>query len=207
MMDPELSAEADPAGESEAESPPPTAKTKKKPARSKKSAKSGKGNSKKKKAGKGATPATQLLEEHGYAYALHVFEHDPANSNYGKEAVNRLKADPRRVFKTLIVDVGSELTAALIPVSASLDLRALAAALGVKRAEMAEPATAERATGYRLGAISPLGMKQQIPVVIDDSSADADMFLISGGRRGLELELRVQAVVDLVDARLAPIAR
>ncbi|MCH9719409.1 MAG: Cys-tRNA(Pro) deacylase [Actinomycetia bacterium] len=205
-MDLESAAEADPAGESGADSPPPTAKSKKTSGQNKKSVKSGKSGSKK-KVGKGATPATQLLEERGYSYALHVFQHDPANSNYGKEAVDRLNADPRRVFKTLIVDVGNHLTAALIPVSASLDLRALAAALGVKRAEMAEPATVERATGYRLGAISPLGMKQQIPVVIDDSSADADFMLISGGRRGLELELRVRAVVDLVDARLAPIAR
>lgn len=207
MMDLELSAEADPAGESEADSPPPATKAKKTSGRGKKSAKSGKGSSKKKKVGKGATPATQLLEEHGYAYALHVFQHDPANRNYGKEAVDRLNADPRRVFKTLIVDVKGQLTAALIPVSASLDLRALAAAVGVKRADLAEPAAAERATGYPLGAISPLGMKQRLPVVIDDSSADGDFMLISGGRRGLELELRVQAVIDLVDARLAPIAR
>lgn len=215
MMDRESAAENDADGESathrtndaeEREAVSSDSEATHRQSRNKKSGKSKRGG-KTKKSGKGGTPATLVLEQQGYAYAIHTFQHDPAVSNFGMEAADRLDVDPRRIFKTLIVDTGSGLVAALVPVSRSLDLRALASALGEKRAEMADVATAERVTGYRLGAISPLGMKQSISVVIDVSSADDRFFYISGGRRGFELEIRVQAVVDLTNARLAPIAR
>ncbi len=154
-------------------------------------------------AGKG-TPATELLAKAGVEYRLHAYEH--GRGAYGPEAAHMLGVDPTRVFKTLIAEVDGALTVGIVPVSAKLDLKALAAAVGGKRAAMAEVADAERATGYVTGGISPLGQRKRLPTVIDASARDLDTVFCSAGRRGLEVELAPTDLVRLTGARFAPIA-
>jgi Cys-tRNA(Pro)/Cys-tRNA(Cys) deacylase len=110
------------------------------------------------------------------------------------------------VFKTLVAEVDGNLTVGVVPVDATLDLKALAAAVGGKKARMAEVADAERATGYVAGGISPLGQKKRLPVVVDASAAAWDTVFCSAGRRGLEVELAPADLISAVDARTAPIA-
>ncbi len=154
-----------------------------------------------------ATRATDALGAAGIPYALHPYHHDPASAGYGMEAAEKLQVDPKRVFKTLLATVDGDLVVAVVPVSEKLDLKALAAAVGGKKAAMADPADAERATGYRVGGISPLGQKRAIPTVIDDSCLRFASVLVSAGRRGLDLEVMPQRLIDVLKARLAPIAR
>jgi Cys-tRNA(Pro)/Cys-tRNA(Cys) deacylase len=154
-----------------------------------------------------ATPATRALGDAGIPYALHPYHHDPATADYGAEAATKLGVDPKRVFKTLLADVDGDLVVAIVPVSHKLDLKALAAAVGGKRAAMADPARAEKTTGYRVGGISPLGQKKRLPTMIDDSCLRFASILVSAGRRGLDLEVMPQRLIDVLNARLAPIAR
>lgn len=154
-----------------------------------------------------ATPATKVLGTAGIPYALHPYQHDPDSSAYGSEAAEKLGVDPKRVFKTLMAEVDGELVVAVVPVSGKLDLKALAATVGGKRAAMVDPVRAERATGYRVGGISPLGQKRQFPTVIDDSCLRFPSVLVSAGRRGLDLEVMPQRLIDILNARLAPIGR
>ena len=154
-------------------------------------------------AGKG-TPATALAARRGIAHALHPYEHDPSTGSYGLEAAEALGQPPQRVFKTLVAEVDGELTVAVLPVSAQLDLKALASARGGKKAKLADPATAERATGYVTGGISPLGLKKRLPVVVDTSVHDFSTVFCSAGRRGLQIEL---APADLVQVAGAETAR
>jgi Cys-tRNA(Pro)/Cys-tRNA(Cys) deacylase len=154
-----------------------------------------------------ATPATRALGSAGIPYALHAYRHDPGNADFGREAAEKLGVDPKRVFKTLVAQVDGELVVAVVPVSGRLDLKALAAAVGGKRASMADAADAERATGYRVGGISPLGQRRRLQTVIDDSCLRHSSVLVSAGRRGLDLEVMPQRLVDVTNARLAPIAR
>lgn len=154
-----------------------------------------------------ATPATKALGTAGIPYALHPYQHDPDSSAYGEEAAEKLGVDPKRVFKTLVAEVDGELVVAVVPVSGKLDLKALAAAVGGKRAAMADPVRAERSTGYRVGGISPLGQKRQLCTVIDDSCLRFPSVLVSAGRRGLDLEIMPQRLIDFLNARLAPIGR
>ena len=114
--------------------------------------------------------------------------------------------DPARVFKTLLAEVDGTLTVVVVPVSASLDLKALAAAVGGKRARMSDPRAAERATGYVAGGISPLGQRKRLPTVIDESAEGFETIYCSAGRRGLEVELAPADLVRLTGARLAPIS-
>lgn len=155
-------------------------------------------------AGKG-TPATALLAKNRVAHVLHAYEHGSGQA-YGPEAAEQLGLDPARVFKTLVADVDGTLTVAVVPVTASLDLKALAAAVGGKRARMAEVTAAERVTGYVAGGISPLGQRKRLPTVIDASAQDLDTMFCSAGRRGLEVELPPQALQHLTNAKFAPIA-
>ncbi len=152
-----------------------------------------------------ATPATLALGELGFPYALHSYTHDPDSDSYGSEAAEKLQVDSRRVFKTLITELDDQLTVAVLPVTGQLNFRALASAAGFKRGEMAAPATAERVSGYRLGGISPLGMKKRLPVIIDTSCMHFPTLMISAGRRGLELEVQPQHLIDALQARIAPI--
>ena len=158
--------------------------------------------------GGGGTPATVVLEAAGVAYTLHAYEHDPAcGLPYGEEAALAMGVAPERVFKTLIAEVDGALTVAVVPVSGSLDLKALAAAVGGKRAVMAAPADAERATGYVRGGISPLGQRRRLPTVVDASAAAHPTVFVSAGRRGRDLELPPSALTTLTTATTAPITR
>ncbi|MFD5321882.1 Cys-tRNA(Pro) deacylase [Streptomyces sp. NPDC127098] len=155
----------------------------------------------------GGTPATVAASGAGVAFTLHAYEHDPAVASYGEEAARVLGVAPGRVFKTLVADVDGGLTVALVPVSASLGLKALAAAVGGKRAAMADPAAAERATGYVRGGISPLGQRRRLRTVVDRSAVDLPSVFVSAGRRGLEIELAPADLIRLTGAVTAPIAR
>ena len=153
-------------------------------------------------AGRG-TPATALLAKLGIKHAVHVYEHDPRRGSYGLEASDALGIPPERVFKTLVAEVDGTLTVGVVPVASHLDLKALAAAAGGKKARMAGAQAAERASGYVLGGISPLGQRKRMPVVIDSAALGFATIFCSGGRRGLEIEL---APGDLVRAAGAVVA-
>jgi Cys-tRNA(Pro)/Cys-tRNA(Cys) deacylase len=160
-----------------------------------------------KKQQSGGTPATVALASAGVAYTVHSYDHDPAHPSYGEEAAEAMGVSPERVFKTLVADVDGALTVAVVPVAGSLDLKALAAAVGGKRAAMADPALAERTTGYVRGGISPLGQRKSLPTVLDDSASAHTTICVSAGRRGLEVELSPDDLAKLTKAVLAPIGR
>ena len=149
------------------------------------------------------TPATAVLGKLGIAYSVHAYEHDPRRGSYGLEASEVLGVAPERVFKTLVAEVDGALTVGVVPVAGQLDLKALAAAAGGKKAAMADVAAAERATGYVAGGISPLGHRRRLKVVVDSSAMDHATVYCSAGRRGLELEI---APADLVRAAGAVVA-
>lgn len=151
----------------------------------------------------GGTPATVALTAAGIGHTLHPYAHVDGTSSYGHEAAAALGVAPERIFKTLLADLGGELVVAVVPVARQLDLKALAAALGAKRAAMADPAAATRSTGYVLGGISPLGQRTHLRTVLDRSATDFPTVLVSGGRRGLQVEL---APADVVRATRATVA-
>ncbi len=147
------------------------------------------------------TRAIVAAERAGIAFSVHDYDHDPRVASYGAEAVEKLGLDAARVFKTLVAEVDGTLTVAVIPVESQLDLRALG-----KRARMADPKDAERATGYVTGGISPLGQRTRLPTVVDDSALGFDTVHVSAGRRGLELELAPGDLLALTGGRAAAIA-
>ncbi len=157
--------------------------------------------------GAGGTPATVALTRAGVAFSEHPYEHDPSASSSGLEAAERLGLDPAQVFKTLCTLVDGTLVVGVVPVTGQLDLKAVAAAVGGKRAVMAEPAAAERATGYVVGGISPVGQRRAHPTVLDESATGFDVVYVSGGRRGFDLGLSPADLVRVTAATLAPIAR
>jgi Cys-tRNA(Pro)/Cys-tRNA(Cys) deacylase len=147
------------------------------------------------------TAATRAAKAAGIPFRVHEYPHDPRAPSYGLEAVERLGVDAARVLKTLVADVDGTPTVCVLPVSRRLDLGALG-----KRARMAERAAAERATGYVVGGISPLGQRRRLATVVDESALAFETVHVSAGRRGLELELAPADLVRLTDARVAPIA-
>ncbi|MEU3722730.1 Cys-tRNA(Pro) deacylase [Streptomyces sp. NPDC031705] len=153
------------------------------------------------------TPAITALTASGVDFTTHSYAHDPAHPSYGEEAAEALGVSPDQVFKTLVADVDGALMVAVVPVSGSLDLKALAAAVGGKRAAMADPALAERTTGYVRGGISPLGQRKRLRTVLDASASAHTTICVSAGRRGLEVELAPAALTALTHATVAPIAR
>ncbi|MFF9630939.1 Cys-tRNA(Pro) deacylase [Streptomyces fradiae] len=155
----------------------------------------------------GGTPATVALTAAGTPFTVHEYAHDPASPSYGEEAAEALGVPPERVFKTLVADVDGALTVAVVPVAGQLDLKALAAAVGGKRAAMADPAAAERTTGYVRGGISPLGQRRRLPTVLDASAQRHETICVSAGRRGLEVELSPADLAELTGAVVAPIGR
>ncbi|NGO11078.1 Cys-tRNA(Pro) deacylase [Streptomyces sp. HC44] len=163
--------------------------------------------SKKQQQQSGGTPATVALTAAGVSYTVHAYEHDPSHPSYGEEAAEAMNVSPDRVFKTLVADVDGELTVAVVPVAGSLDLKALAAAVGGKRATMADPAAAERTTGYVRGGISPLGQRKKLRTVLDSSASAHPTICVSAGRRGLEVELSPNDLAKLTEAVSAPVAR
>ena len=148
------------------------------------------------------TPAIVAAERAGIPFRLHAYEHDPAADSYGVEAAEKLGLDPGSVFKTLVVELDGKPALALVPVSAQLDLRALG-----KRAAMAGREEAERATGYVLGGISPLGGRKRLPTLLDSSALGHDTIHVSAGRRGLQIELAPHDLVRLTGAEIRSIAR
>ncbi|MGZ4473582.1 MAG: Cys-tRNA(Pro) deacylase [Nocardioidaceae bacterium] len=157
--------------------------------------------------GAGGTPATVALTRAGIAFTVHAYEHDPAAPSYGTEAAAALGLDPEQVFKTLFTQVDGRLVVGIVPVSGQLDLKGVAAAVGGKKAVMADPADAERATGYVVGGISPIGQRRAHPTVLDDSALSFDTVYVSGGRRGLDLGLAPSDLVAVTKATVAPIRR
>jgi Cys-tRNA(Pro)/Cys-tRNA(Cys) deacylase len=153
------------------------------------------------------TPATVALARAGIAFTVHAYEHDPRAAAYGLEAADKLGLDPDRVFKTLLASVDGDLVVGIVPVALQLDLKALAHAVGGKRADMADPAVAERKTGYVVGGISPIGQKTALPTVLDESAILCETIFVSGGRRGLDLELAPDDLIAVTGGRYAPIAR
>ncbi|GAA4735183.1 Cys-tRNA(Pro) deacylase [Isoptericola chiayiensis] len=155
-----------------------------------------------------STPAVLALARAGVAHELHPYEHDPRTElSYGLEAAAALGVPAEQVFKTLMTDVDGELVVAVVPVTGSLDLKALARAVGGKKAAMAPVARAERATGYVAGGISPLGQRGAHRTVLDASAADFDAVFVSGGRRGLDVSVAPDDLVRLTDAVVASVAR
>jgi Cys-tRNA(Pro)/Cys-tRNA(Cys) deacylase len=155
-------------------------------------------------AGRGTT-ATVALERAGIAFTVHEYAHDPRAESYGLEASEALGVAADRVFKTLIASVDGDLVAGVVAVEGQLDLKALAAAVGGKRAAMAQVAAAERATGYVAGGISPVGPRKRLPVVVDASAMTHRTVFCSGGRRGLEIELAPSDLVRAANAIVASI--
>lgn len=154
------------------------------------------------------TPAIDLLKKAKAEHRIHSYEHDPKSASYGLEAAEKLGLEPARVFKTLLAcSERNELLVAVVPVAGSLDLKALAQAAGVKKAEMADPQAAQRATGYLLGGISPLGQKKRLRTFIDRSAQTQPSIFVSAGRRGLEVELAPQVLAEQTGAQFAAIGR
>ncbi|GAA1224590.1 Cys-tRNA(Pro) deacylase [Kitasatospora nipponensis] len=162
-----------------------------------------------KKSGSGGkgTPATVALEAAGVPFTVHAYDHDPAAASYGGEAAQALGVDAERVFKTLVAEVDGALTVGVVPVAGQLDLKALAAAVGGKRAAMADPAAAERSSGYVRGGISPLGQRRALRTVLDAGALDHPTIYVSAGRRGLEVELAPGDLLRLTGAVSAAISR
>jgi Cys-tRNA(Pro)/Cys-tRNA(Cys) deacylase len=156
-------------------------------------------------AGRGTT-ATIALERAKILFTLHEYAHDPRHDSYGLEASEALGVPPERVFKTLVAAVDGALAVGVVPAGRQLDLKALATAVGGKRAIMADVAAAERATGYVAGGISPVGQKRRLPVVIDTSALELATMFCSAGRRGLEIEIVPADLVRAAGAKTAPIA-
>ncbi|WP_028240059.1 Cys-tRNA(Pro) deacylase [Stutzerimonas azotifigens] len=154
------------------------------------------------------TPAIDLLKKAKAEYQVHSYEHDPKSVSYGLEAAEKLGLDLARVFKTLLACTEkNELLVAVVPVAGSLDLKALAQAAGAKKIDMADPAAAQRATGYLVGGISPLGQKKRLRTFIDESARGFPTIHVSAGRRGLEVELAAETLAQHTAARFAPIGR
>ncbi|MPZ98939.1 MAG: Cys-tRNA(Pro) deacylase [Dehalococcoidia bacterium] len=154
------------------------------------------------------TPAVEAARRAGIPFEVVQYEHDPAAAAYGAEAASMLGVPAERVFKTLVakLDTG-RLAVAIVPVAERLDLKALAATLGARKAEMAGPAEAQRATGYVVGGISPLGQKRRLPTALDDSASRYATVYVSGGRRGLEIVLAPADLAGLTEATVARIVR
>ena len=155
----------------------------------------------------GGTPATVALARAGIDFTLHPYEHDLRATSYGLEAAAALGVLPERVFKTLLAEVDGRLVVGIVPVDGQLDHKALARAVGGSRATMADPAAAERATGYVVGGISPLGQKRRSPTVVDESALTHPTVFVSAGRRGLDLEIAPADLVRALEATTGQIGR
>lgn len=153
------------------------------------------------------TPATVALTRAGVSFTAHVYEHDPSASSYGVEAADALGLPAEQVFKTLMAQVDGRPVIAIVPVTTTLDLKALAAAAGGRKAEMADPEDAQRITGYVVGGISPVGQKKASPTYVDDSAALMEVMYVSGGRRGFDIGLAPDDLLTITNGTLAPIAR
>lgn len=154
------------------------------------------------------TPAILLLEKAGAVFTVHSYTHDPAATSFGLEAAEKLGVEPCRVFKTLIASTErAELIVAIIPVAGTLNLKALAKACGAKKVEMADPQKAQRSSGYLLGGISPLGQKKALRTFLDQSAFNHSSIHVSAGRRGLEVELSAQTLLNHTQGQAADLTQ
>ncbi len=159
------------------------------------------------KSAAGGTPATVALTRAGVSFTTHAYRHDAAAPAFGLEAADALGLPREQVFKTLLADVDGVLVVGIVPVAGKLDLKALAAALGGKRAAMADPGVVERTTGYVIGGISPVGQRKALRTVLDESALLHDVIYVSGGQRGFDLGLAPSDLVSQTRAITAAIAR
>lgn len=156
------------------------------------------------------TPAINAAKKAKVTYQVHEYEHDPSAESYGDEAAQALGLDPAQVFKTLLVAINGDnkkLAVGVVPVSGQLDLKAMASALKAKKVTMANPQDAERATGYVVGGISPLGQKKRLPLILDGTADNFTSICMSAGRRGLEIEMSAQDLLKLTSGKMAAIGR
>lgn len=154
------------------------------------------------------TPAINLAKKQKITHKIHEYNHDPAHESYGLEAAEKLGIPPEQVFKTLVVSADNgALLVGVLPVSAMLSMKLIAKAAGVKKTVMANPSDVERATGYVLGGVSPLGQKKRLKTVIDASAQNFSTIYVSAGRRGLEIELNPEDLRKLVNGMFAPLCQ
>lgn len=152
------------------------------------------------------TPAVKLLKKQKVPHTIHEYKHDSSIHSYGEEAAQKMGVDPKRVFKTLVVQSDKMMAVGIVPVSSTLNLKSMAKALGVKKVAMADPKNVENTTGYILGGVSPLGQKKRLKTVIDQSAFEFETIFVSAGKRGLEVELSAQELQRLLQADVAEIA-
>ncbi|MBM7050684.1 Cys-tRNA(Pro) deacylase [Rothia sp. ZJ1223] len=160
---------------------------------------------KKKKAG-AATAAISLLTKQGIDFQVLEYEHEDGNTNFGVEAAQKLGRDPEQVYKTLMINHDKDYAVAIVPVDGKLNLKNAAAALGWKSAKLANPAVAQKRTGYVVGGISPLGQKVAHPTLLDEGAQLFDTVLVSGGKRGCDVELAPTDLLTLTSGQYADIA-
>ena len=151
------------------------------------------------------TPAVRTLEAAGIDFSIHEYDRGDDLKDFGREAAEALDLPYDQVFKTLVVEGERGLAVAVLPVSCMLSMKLVAAALGIKRVAMAEPAAAERSSGYVVGGISPLGQRKVLPTVIDETAELFDEIYVSGGKRGMDIALRPADLASILDAVIAPI--
>ncbi len=154
------------------------------------------------------TPAVKLLKKLGTEFQIHQYVHDPSWGSYGEEAAVKIGVDPERVYKTLVAQLDdSTLIVSIVPVSESLNLKVLAKWCKAKKANMAEKNLVEKSTGYLVGGVSPLAQKKKLKTFIDSSAKNLDTIFISGGKRGLDIELTPQLLAKLTSAEFVPLSR
>ncbi|GAA5137214.1 Cys-tRNA(Pro) deacylase [Thalassotalea piscium] len=152
------------------------------------------------------TPAVKLLEQNKTPHFIHHYQHSDSAKSYGLEAAEKMSVSANRIFKTLVIEYDDKLAVCIVPVEQQLSLKLAAKALKAKKAQMAVAQKVEKTTGYVLGGVSPLGQKKQLPTLIDTTASSFDTIFISGGKRGLEIELAPDALLKLTNAEFCTLS-